>query len=145
MEPLTSLSLAANILQFIEFGCKLFLTTREIYATGNTTEHAHLESITDNLREISDRLKSPDELQLSNDVPGEKQLREIAAECYVVATQLSDALKMLKSKNNHGKKWESFVQALSLLWKEKGRVNAMKEKLESLRLELITNIAIIIK
>jgi hypothetical protein len=59
MEPLSAVSLAGNILQFIHTTRQLISTTREIIDTGNKHEHLELELIARNLQTTSDRIIAP--------------------------------------------------------------------------------------
>jgi len=139
-DPLTFISLAANVLQFIEFGCKLFSLTSEIYATGSSSEHKNLESIANNLRELSEGIKVSERLEEPDDVPATKRLLQHAQDCHSIAAQLSDALQSLNSGGRSRRKWKSFVHALKLVWKDNGKIKTMQRELENLRAELSLSI-----
>jgi hypothetical protein len=55
LDPLTALSLAGNIIQFVDFATKLFIKGREIYnpAEGLSVCDQELEMITKDLRDVS--------------------------------------------------------------------------------------------
>lgn len=57
MDPLTALSLAASIAQFLDFGSKLISTTREIKDAGQSVSIKHLSNITTDLTNFNLTLK----------------------------------------------------------------------------------------
>lgn len=65
MDPLSALSLAACIAQFIDFGSKLFRQTKEISEAGSVVTVEHLATITRDLASINSSLQQPYRLGLS--------------------------------------------------------------------------------
>ena len=58
MEPLVALGLAASVAQFIDFASKLVGKTREIALAGSSVSVDHLSTLTSNLLDINESLKS---------------------------------------------------------------------------------------
>lgn len=58
MEAVAGLSLAANILQVIDFSAKVLSTGREIQQAGSTIQNSELETIATDLAGLSRELKS---------------------------------------------------------------------------------------
>ena len=58
LDPWTSLSLAASIVQFIDFGHKLLSESNDLYRAGKTVQHADLEIIYKDLREVTNSLQT---------------------------------------------------------------------------------------
>jgi hypothetical protein len=58
MEAIAGLSLAANILQVIDFSAKVLLAGHQIHKTGSTAQNAELELVTNDFVELNDRLRS---------------------------------------------------------------------------------------
>jgi hypothetical protein len=58
LDPLSALSIAGNIVQFIDFGSKLLNSSREVYhsAEGLSSNHQHLEQITQSLIDLNTKL-----------------------------------------------------------------------------------------
>jgi len=58
MDPFSAIGLAGNIVQFVDFGCKLFSQTREIYssATGASRQIDDADTIARVLHDLSMRL-----------------------------------------------------------------------------------------
>jgi len=55
MDPISALGLASNILTFIDVAGKILAGTYEVYqsATGRTDENAHVDSVIENLHDIT--------------------------------------------------------------------------------------------
>lgn len=95
MEALAAVSLASNILQFVDFSTKLIHGAREIYVSvsGETEENRSVESITSEMKSLTSKLSSPATSQQSED---EKSLSRLAGECKIVADQILDLLNKTK-------------------------------------------------
>jgi hypothetical protein len=61
LDPLTALSVAGNIVQFIDFSTKLIAKGHELYNSvdGATVGNAELEVIARDLQDLNGRLQSP--------------------------------------------------------------------------------------
>lgn len=70
MDPLSALSLAGNIVQFIEFVCKLVSNTREIYRSSSTTKDlGHIDGIYERLVFFGAQLSHQDKTQSQDTAP----------------------------------------------------------------------------
>jgi hypothetical protein len=58
MEAIAGLSLAANILQVIDFTASVLRTGNQIYNTGSTAQNRELELVTNDFVELNNKLKS---------------------------------------------------------------------------------------
>lgn len=127
-ETLAALSLAGNIVQFIEFGCRLFTKSQELHgsAIGVAAEDDRLAIIAGSLRNISQDLEgtSPSPGGLS---PEASDLEELVDECKRVANELLGALDKLKS-TNAGNTWKYFRDSLKRVWEEE-RINSVAQRL----------------
>lgn len=120
-EVFVALSLAGNIVQFVDLGTRIFSKTRELK---NSTEGAlkgniSLETIATSLKRLGEALTipfSPDDPSsaghLSND---EKDMVNLARECQKVADELLQALGRIKWQGSH-RILKSFRQALLTVW-----------------------------
>jgi hypothetical protein len=137
MDPLTSLALAGNIVQFIEFTWKLLSGSRDIYhsANGATDGHIVLEKIINNLHPLVANLT------ISN--AASDQLKEIASICQGVSAKLLKALKDLEIKGpNSG--WKSFVHALKTVWRN-DQITDLINQLESAQAQLNTHLLFLMR
>lgn len=135
MDPLTAISLAGNIAQFIDFSCKLFSASRSIYTSnsGLSSDREDLHALTTNLQSISAKLK-PVPLQ-SAKFNVSNELQDLALRCDNIATELLAVLKKLALKDKPSK-WDSFHAALKTMW-NKGKIDEMNKRLDSYRLQLV--------
>ena len=159
---LAALGVASNIVQFVDFGCRLFSQSKELYRSSNglADEAGELENIARSLNHLSDNLmlehsfsdqrssnNSDIEIedQLDDIAPvqpantfekcsGHTDLKLIAIDCKKVADELSEALNRLRVKSP-GKKWECFRVALKRIWKSE-RIKDMSRRMERLSSQL---------
>ncbi|KAK4953366.1 hypothetical protein LTR10_009076 [Elasticomyces elasticus] len=100
LDPLTALGAAGNIVQFVDFSSKIISSCYSTYqsVSGATEDHVHLEKVTTELRDFSDRLKTyQDAGYLSSRDPQEvEELRQLAGMCHIVADGLVTTLDNLK-------------------------------------------------
>ena len=126
-ESLTALGLASNIVQFLDFGYRLFCQSKELYESSQSlvNEAVELETIACSLRRLSTGLvvERPFELRpWSEDVNIDLELNEplftstsqheadlvlIARDCKQIAGELLNALDQLRIKGSRSK-WQCF-------------------------------------
>ena len=58
MEALVALGLAANVVQFVDFGCRLVSKSREIRRSGSLSQHVNLDLIANDLENLSGKLEA---------------------------------------------------------------------------------------
>ncbi|OCL06397.1 hypothetical protein AOQ84DRAFT_390221 [Glonium stellatum] len=144
MDPLSALGLAGNIVQFVDFSCKIVTAGSDIYnsASGMTAKHEQLEKATQRLYDLTRNLdESRKHIVASRRLtPADTAQGVILQDCQNIASELLAALSSLKSQGRLGK-LESLRQALINLWSQ-GRIEEMDKRLERLRQLLVTNILI---
>ncbi len=130
MDPVAALGLAGNIVQFVDFSCKVLCDAKSLYgsSTGASAENDVLEAIGSDLVNLSHALIAP---SAPGTVP--ESLRSLASRCKDVATELLGTLDKIKVRGPH-QKWKSFVQALRSVW-EKERIEELVKRMERLRNE----------
>jgi hypothetical protein len=97
MDPFTAIGLASSIVQFVDFSTKLINGAREVYnsASGMTEENKSLESIVNEMKQLSSKLLPTTHHSRSED---EKALCRVAAECNILSDQILDLLGTIKPK-----------------------------------------------
>lgn len=140
LDPLTALSLAGNIVQFVDFSTKLLAKGHELYksADGTSVGYSELEAIAKDLQELNDCLKQPTPSQQADSkssTNSEAALRRLSEQCSGVAGELVNALDKLKVQGTSNRHWKSFRQALKCLMK-KEEVDAITARLQHFRDEL---------
>jgi hypothetical protein len=148
MDPLTALSIAASVVQFVDYGTKLLSKGRELYksADGALSENVELEGASSRLNLLSSDLQK----SLRGGGQGAVNERDEALEtickgCIEVSEDLTARLKklMLPSDQKH-RVWESFKLTLkTVLSKEK--IEEADLKLAKLRSELDTHVILSIR
>lgn len=138
-DPFTALGLAANIIQFIDFTCKLVAESRTIYqsANGASADSAVLKTIATDLSDLSAKLSSTQ----GSSVAG-AELGNLADECKSVADELHSALQRLQVKG-HDRIWKSFVVALREVL-QKDRIEGISKRLGALQRQLNTRLLSVI-
>ena len=154
LEGFAALNFASNIVQFVEFGCRLFSQSKELYRSsgGVLDEAAELDNIAQSLSRLSDNLivkckpsSEDSDIDMADGMEripptrptnalgmdsGENDLVLIATDCKKVANELLEALNQLRVKSPR-KKWECFRVALKKVWKSE-RVDDMSRRMERL-------------
>ena len=131
LESLAALGLAANIIQFVEFGYKLFSESRALYEASDrrVEEGVELEIISKALERLKHDLGAippPTALQPQ----AEAELLPLAERCQTIANELLVALNALQVKGAKGK-WQCFRSALKRVWKSQDIEN-MARRLDSI-------------
>jgi hypothetical protein len=133
MDPFTAIGLAGNIVQFVDFTGKLISGTLTWYH-GNNSEHVEMETLTEDIRCLAEKTRSPDTSAEGMD----KTLRTFSDQCIEVSDGL---LRMLRSLKVDGKNkaWESFYKTLKQEWKRKD-IRVPRERLDRIRNHLTTHL-----
>ncbi|KAM0801408.1 hypothetical protein BDR22DRAFT_170963 [Usnea florida] len=140
MDPLSAISLAGNIAQFLSYATKLVSKGHALYKSseGALTENLDLEVIANNLTDINSRV-----IQSYNRTPStatnlfldHQSLKSIAESCDNVAKQLLDILQKLKVQGSH-RTWKSVRQAFKSVW-SKAHIDDLRGRMEGYREQMI--------
>jgi hypothetical protein len=141
MEPFSALGLACNIVQFVDFSCKLFSSASDIYrsASGATQAVNDATAIARTIHDLSSRLVAQhtttdaDSSQLSRG-PMSALLNQLASECRNTSTELLTALNGLRARPDS--KWSSFKAALTTVMKA-DQIDKLEDRLEQYRRQII--------
>jgi hypothetical protein len=68
LDSLSTISLAGNIVQFVDFAIKIVSKSKQILSNGAASENLALEDVTEKLLDIVSRLKSRRKLHRLRDV-----------------------------------------------------------------------------
>ena len=157
LEGLAALSVASNIAQFVDFGCRLFFETKELYSSssGLASEAVELENISQTLSRLSNDLvpKPPIGVDLDEAflVKGnaivrssdEEDLILIAQECQKIAEKLSAVLEQLRVRGS-GREWQCFRVTLKRIWKPE-RIDKIARRMERFSSQLTMCLVKILK
>lgn len=142
-EAIAAFGLAANIVQFIDFGCNFVSTVWSIYRKGRdgVGELFDLEKTTKDLQLVLANLQlppgNPDERTES-----ERSLQELAEQCQNLATEMLSALRQISNLDKPRKR-DALKTAFRMIWKE-DEIKSQQLRLERfkhhLTLHLLTSL-----
>ncbi|KAJ0415319.1 hypothetical protein BJY00DRAFT_266622 [Aspergillus carlsbadensis] len=140
MDPLTAVSLAGTILQFIDFSSKLVAGTYEIYrsASGATAENEDITTVITDLKEVT--------LELDADIVGrgkhEKALKALATKCGELSGQLLAVLEKLRASDK-----QSAWKSLRVKWasmRKSDEIQRIERRLGEYRSEILVRLTLIL-
>ncbi len=144
LDPMTSISLAGNIVQFVDFSGKIILKVRELKssASGSSHELFNTEIVAKDLLELSQSLKHGLRSHGSDRLSADDQaLEDVCEGCILLAKNMLARLKTLKIKGDDGN-LKVMLQALRAAWSEKeieGMSSQLAEFRAQLQLRIFTN------
>lgn len=141
LDPFTTIGLAANIVQFVDYGSKLISSTNEIHksSTGSSANHVYLEGVATRLLELGRVLEQPNLTPTTGD---ENSLDKLKEECNRDAQALLNLIKALRAKKDS--KWSSFRKALRSTW-EKKEIDRIETRLKNHRSEIAAQVVAMLK
>lgn len=138
MDPLSALSIAASVVQFVQFGASLVSKTHEIYTSneGKLSANVRAEVATKRLVDLVDKLRDPLVSGSSERSIESQELELICNKCVAISNELLGRLDKLRvqDRENH-RKWKSFRQALKSVWSKDG-IEAIRKQLAACKDEL---------
>jgi hypothetical protein len=139
-EAFAIIGLASNIAQFIGYGIQIVSTGNEVYKSskgvGQETKELHM--IVDNIQNLSQEVENNKALRLSKDGLA---IRNFAAECTTLATELSVVLKTLRVRDNAGSRTVESGRVAIRSVLPRNNVTKLKNRLQDLEGRLRTRIA----
>lgn len=141
MDPLSALSLAATVVQFIDFAHSLVSGSREIYnsANGLTEGNAVLELIARDVSEHADRIP----VNFGNSDAG-LRLQQLAKKSRDLAASIIRILDDLNANRNKPSKWQSFVLLLRSVHKAP-QLQMLVDQVASLQAQINSNLIHILR
>lgn len=147
MDPLSALSIATSVAQFVDFTSKLVTGSYKIYksASGASPAHSELRILTENLIDLNQRLNKS--LTCSSTAgeprtPHDEGLYNLCNECNGIAADLVAALERLRRQ--HRTVWSSFRHALLMIWSE-DEVNSLQQRVDSFRQQISMHILVTLR
>lgn len=150
LDPFTALSLAGNVVQFVQFGCTLAAKAHAIYSSdsGASDENLEMESVTSRLlgtvHDLENHLASVGPSNFPESVSkSSRRLLEIADACKMIAEDILRRLDAMKIRQPRSV-WTSVRQALKIMW-TKDELDALMKRLKAYILELDSAILVSMK
>lgn len=143
---LSALSLASSIVQLIDFAYELVADARAIResAKGLSAQNSDIGIVTENLKEISQKIKDQSFNVPLNSRDDDAALLKLAESSLEVTDELLQQLDVLSVQIGPNKKWNSFRQAWKAVWK-KDRIQKLQDRLDLLRQEMNVQSIMIVK
>ena len=150
MDPLSALSLAANIIQFVDFTFGLLNSTHEIHGSisGTSKQYQDLGDVHTKLLEFSTQLKDDQSLgagsrRTQNESQYAAGLKETAEACSKDCERLLQTVDNLKIKSGTGKRWwQSFSKAILEVWAAKD-VDLLRSRIDERRTLIVLKLCAI--
>lgn len=150
LDPFTALSLAAAVVQFVDFGIKLVSDGVELYETGTLSSNNELEQATRDLTQLAEELACKP--QVAQYQPGitaklsskdEVALQQLASSCIELGDQLLSVLKGLEVQKPHYG-FGSLRKALRTAM-NKGRIQDIESRLKKMKDQLSVRLLAILR
>jgi hypothetical protein len=141
MEPLSVLAVAAAVVQFVDYGTRLFTDAREIYKSSpnQTKNRVELTAVSQDLARLSNEVDARSKsLNLGDVGDSEEVFLRLCRECKGISDELQESLAKLQARGTT--KFEraanSFFVALKSVWSAK-RVEELAERLKEMRQQMM--------
>ncbi|CZR66458.1 uncharacterized protein PAC_16359 [Phialocephala subalpina] len=153
MDPFTALSLAGNVIQFVEFGTKLLAGTYELYKsnTGHLGTNAELYLVTCDLDDAIARFSQPRSTVPSSGlarvepIDGRESLEAICRGASKVAQDLKERLESIRVRGpGRYRVWDSFAHAVKCAWSA-DEIDNLTKRLSGFRDAITTRILVLIR
>ncbi|KAB2099581.1 hypothetical protein AG0111_0g12197 [Alternaria gaisen] len=146
MEAIAGLSLAANILQVVDFTMKVLSTANEFRKAGSTVQNHELELVVNDLTALNERTKSwarPNPASSGPLAKDSQALENLAIECQNITQELLvklESLRCSKEATIH----KTILSALRVIWNAK-TIQDIQSRLQTMRDELQFRILVSIR
>lgn len=143
MDPFTAIGLADNIINFIEFACKIVYGGYQILnsASGMTPENTTLSVLLDDLNAVTKGLLV--DLPGPNRTENEEELCRLAAACHELSMELAEVLSLLKVTDRRSR-WQSMKVKWRSIRKERN-IEAIERRLSKFQSQILIRLHLMIR
>jgi hypothetical protein len=121
LDPLTAISLAGNVAQFVDFSSRIVSRTRELTKSsyGATQEAYNAEILIRDLVRITEQVKDGARTaSVSSPAEEDKALEDLCDGCIILSERMIKRLEKLKLEEGAGKR-RAFLHALKSVWSQR--------------------------
>jgi len=121
LDPLSAISLAGNIAQFVDFSSSIVSRTRELTKSAyRTTQEAYnAEILIRDLVRITEQVKNGAKTASASSLAEEdKALENLCGGCIILSKRMIKRLEKLKLEEGAGKR-QAFLHALKSVWSQR--------------------------
>ncbi|KAF2111408.1 hypothetical protein BDV96DRAFT_499698, partial [Lophiotrema nucula] len=132
LDPFSALSLACNIVQFVDFGTRLSASIYELYnsASGLASDQTELLEMADRLQSLAEQLSPADEAEASA-VTDSKRFTSLLYSCRLAAQELTNLVEDLKVDKSR-KMWSSIRQGIRGA-RKRGEIERLINRMKTLQ------------
>ncbi|KAJ3530640.1 hypothetical protein NM208_g9240 [Fusarium decemcellulare] len=140
MDPLSTLSIVAAVVQFVDFGSRVLSGAKEAYSSsvGRTSQNAELSATVADLSTFSSELEAKSKLLINVPVGSSQEVFvRLSSECKDISRQLGDAISKHQVTGDHGfdRALSSLVVVIKGIWSA-GEIERMKHRLGEIKEEI---------
>ncbi|EPE25403.1 P-loop containing nucleoside triphosphate hydrolase [Glarea lozoyensis ATCC 20868] len=146
MDPLSALSLAAAIAQFIDYGSKIVSQTKEIADLGSSVNVQHLSTITNDIKGINSSLKRQLKVDVKSSATLSQEaldLQSLAIRCNEIAQELVECLTKVTITGDKKDTWTSIRAAIKTVWTSQ-QIATLSQRLNDYRSQLTLRLLLVI-
>ncbi|KUJ13415.1 uncharacterized protein LY89DRAFT_651612 [Mollisia scopiformis] len=146
MDPLSALSIAASVAQFLDFGTKIICHTKEIADNGSSVTVKHISGLNNDLIEINSSLKRQLLAVTTQNLPLTREaqaLLDLTDQCNEIAKELATCLQKITINSHKTDKWTNIKTALRTMWKQE-RIDELAKKLTDYRGQLTLRVLLLL-
>lgn len=136
MDPLSAISLAGTVVQFVDFGFKIVKIAEEFQrsASGASVENDRIDSLTIKMQALALDLQ-PQKIEFSM-TADERRLNDLAKECQSLSENLLDLLGTLKIQDSSKKSKRQALSATFRNMRKKNEKEELRARLERCKQQL---------
>lgn len=144
MDPLSALGLASAVVQFLDFGAKVFRASQDILGAGSTVSNTQLRGLVLDLGQVTSSLTTKIDAHGSHQLSKEEQaLYDLATQCGQAADELQKCLDTLVSRSSRRQVWKSIRIALCTVWHE-DHIEKLAQRIEEYRSQLTLRLLLVL-
>jgi hypothetical protein len=121
LDPLTAISLAGNVAQFVDFSGKIVSRTRELTKSSHraTQEAYNAEILVRDLVRVTEKVKDGARaVRASSPAEEDKALEDLCDGCIILSERIIKRLEKLKLEERAGKR-SAFLHAVKSVWSQR--------------------------
>jgi hypothetical protein len=146
MDPLSALSLAGTIVQFVDFGCKLFTEGRELYksSTGQLSANEETEMVIIDLQRLMEKLRQPPTTGLAGPCTEDEHVQQKSCEkicdrAISIAEEIISRLEKLMVKGSTHRMLKSIQKVVKSAW-SRAEISGLMARIQGLKATLETQV-----
>jgi predicted kinase len=137
LDPLSAISLASSIVQFVDFTSKVVSGARELRNSekGSTAANQELDDLASDIKTYVQKIQYTEDSIKGTEASGNSEtLKRLSQQCEKIASDLLEVLGRLKLKDNR-RGWNSVHKALLTAWKQ-SEIDELQKRLDRIQHEL---------